>query len=226
MAGTRRVPRSRGALSGTLLVLLGLWGGLLPYVGPYFDFGFAPDRPWVHTADRLQLSVAPAVAVGLGGLVVLAAAGRAAGAIGAWLAALGGAWFVVGGPVAALWDVQGAGAPLGAEEGRRLAEQLAGFSGLGVVAVFLAAVALGRFTVAGPPVDAEYGDGEDRDAAPEREEWSGFGGSSRTTQPLAPAFGRYARPHREPPAGGQGPYQAGPPHPSDQHVAGEQQNRP
>ena len=34
MAGMLRVPRSRGALSGVLLVLLGLWGGLIAFVGP------------------------------------------------------------------------------------------------------------------------------------------------------------------------------------------------
>ena len=32
MAGMLRVPRSRGALNGVLLVLLGLWGGLIAFV--------------------------------------------------------------------------------------------------------------------------------------------------------------------------------------------------
>ena len=29
-----QVPRSRGAVSGLLLVLLGLWGALIPRIGP------------------------------------------------------------------------------------------------------------------------------------------------------------------------------------------------
>ena len=31
-----QVPRSRGAICGLLLVLLGVWGALIPLVGPYF----------------------------------------------------------------------------------------------------------------------------------------------------------------------------------------------
>ncbi|TDD33014.1 hypothetical protein E1287_20735 [Actinomadura sp. KC06] len=195
MTGTMRAPRSRGGLSGALLVLLGLWGGLLPFVGPYFGFGFAPDDTWVYDTDRLQLVIAPAVAVVLGGLIVLAAANRAFGVFGAWLAALGGAWFVVGTSVATLWDVQGIGAPLGSGETQRLAEQLSGFTGLGVAAVFLAALALGRFAVIGR-----------RESAPP--DGDGQAGAT-TTQPLV--YGRYAR--ENPPAPAPAP-------PGDRHIAG------
>jgi hypothetical protein len=48
MAGMLRVPRSRGALSGALLVLLGLWGGLIAFVGPYFHFAYTPGRISSH----------------------------------------------------------------------------------------------------------------------------------------------------------------------------------
>ncbi|WUH96231.1 hypothetical protein OHR68_21845 [Spirillospora sp. NBC_00431] len=196
MTGTMRAPRSRGGISGVLLVLLGIWGGLLPFVGPYFDFGFAPDDAWVYDTDRLQLVIAPAVAVVLGGLIVLAAANRAFAMFGAWIAALGGAWFVVGTSVATLWDVDGIGAPLGSGEGQRLAEQLSGFTGLGVAVAFLAGLALGRFAVIGvresePPADAGRA-------------------SSTSTQPLV--YGRYAR--ENPPA-------PTPAHPGDQRIAGE-----
>jgi hypothetical protein len=143
-----RVPRTRGALSGTLLVLLGLWGGLIPFVGPYFDFGYTPDEPWHVTGTRLLLSVAPAVATVLGGLIVLTGANRAVTVFGAWLAVLGGAWFVVGGPLSTLWNAQGYGAPPGGE-GRQVAEQLSFFSGLGAAVVFFGALALGRFSVVG-----------------------------------------------------------------------------
>jgi len=231
-----RVPRSRGAVSGILLVLLGLWGGLLPFAGPYVDFGFAPDETWVYDTDRLQLSVAPAAATALGGLVTLLAANRALAMIGAGLAALGGAWFVVGTQVAALWDVPGPGAPLGTGEGRRLAEQLSGFAGLGVVVVFLAALALGRLAVVGIRDVAEldedagydYGDGGlgagYRPATPA----SGTAptGPSGTTQPIpAPSFGRYSREATAGP-GDPPPYQGGLPDPADRHVAGEHRDQP
>ncbi|NDU73960.1 hypothetical protein GWI34_15135 [Actinomadura sp. DSM 109109] len=192
MAGTMRVPRTRGAVSGILLVLLGLWGALLPLAGPYFHFGFAPDDPWVYDTDRLQLSIAPGAAAALGGLVLLSSANRVSGMLGGGLAALAGGWFAVGPAVAALWDVRGVGAPLGTGEGRHVAEQLAGFTGLGVVIVFLAALALGRFAVAGE--------------RPSREPEQPPGGAN-TTQPLV--YGRYARDNRP----GQ---QAG-----DEHVAGD-----
>jgi hypothetical protein len=44
MAGMLRVPRSRGALNGALLVLLGIWGGLIAFVGPYFHYAYTPDK--------------------------------------------------------------------------------------------------------------------------------------------------------------------------------------
>jgi hypothetical protein len=151
MTATLRVPRSRGALSGLLLVLLGLWGALVPIIGPYFHFGFTPDKAWDFTSGRVLLQIVPGCAVFLGGLVALASANRAFAAFGAWLAALGGAWFAVGVPLSALWADQGdmrLGQALGGTT-RQVVEQITLLYGLGVVAVFLAAVALGRLAVVG-----------------------------------------------------------------------------
>ncbi|MEV5571605.1 hypothetical protein AB0L06_16260 [Spirillospora sp. NPDC052269] len=184
MTGTMRVPRSRGAFSGVLLVLLGLWGALLPFIGPYAHFGFHPDETWIYGTDRLELCVAPGAATALGGLVALAGTHRVIASAGGWLAALGGAWFAVGTQVAVLWDVDGIGDPLGTTKGRHLAEQLSGFTALGVVIVFLAAVALGRFAVVGVrDTPAEQPDGA-----------STFKDETAVTQPLRPStYGRYAR---------------------------------
>src|SRR4051794_23689694 len=151
MTTTLRVPRSRGALSGLLLVLLGLWGALMPLIGPYFNFGFIPDKAWHFTSGRVWLQIVPGIAVFLGGLITLGSSNRAFAAFGAWLAALGGAWFVVGVPLSALWADHGhtqLGQALG-DTTRRVSEQLTLLYGLGVVAVFLAAVALGRLAVVG-----------------------------------------------------------------------------
>ena len=63
MTGTLRVRRSRGALSGVLLVLLGLWGAVIPFVGPYFRYAYTPDRAWEYTSGRLWLEVLPGAAV-------------------------------------------------------------------------------------------------------------------------------------------------------------------
>ena len=143
------MPRSRGAASGLLIVLLGLWGGLVPFVGPSFSFGFTPGDTWHWTTGRLLLEVIPAAATVLGGLAMMGSSSRISGSFGAWLAAAGGAWFVVGQWVSTLWNhgTMQAGQPLATSNGGQLAEWLALFLGLGVVIVFLAAAALGRMSV-------------------------------------------------------------------------------
>jgi hypothetical protein len=149
MAGMLRVPRSRGALTGALLVLLGIWGGLIAFVGPYFHYAYTPDKAWTYTTGRLWLEILPAAATVLGGLIVGWSASRPAGLFGAWLAALSGAWFALGGLLSTLWTIGGnAGHPVG-DNLHRVTEQIGFFTGLGIVIVFLAAVALGRFTVIG-----------------------------------------------------------------------------
>ncbi|HEY2519509.1 MAG TPA: hypothetical protein VGJ19_05325 [Streptosporangiaceae bacterium] len=149
MAGMLRVPRSRGALTGALLVLLGIWGGLIAFVGPYFHYAYTPDKAWTYTTGRLWLEILPAAGAVLGGLIVGGSASRPVAIFGAWLAALSGAWFVLGGLLSTLWTIGGnAGHPVG-DNLHRVTEQIGFFTGLGVVIVFLAAVALGRFTVIG-----------------------------------------------------------------------------
>ena len=147
MNGMLRVPRSRGVLSGLLLVLLGAWGALVPFVGPYFHYAYTPDHGWTYTTGRFWLEVLPGAVTVLGGLIVLISASRPLAHFGAWLAALGGAWFAVGGLVAHRWPSLGAaGGPVGGST-RTLLEQVGFFTGLGVVIVFVAALVLGRFTV-------------------------------------------------------------------------------
>jgi hypothetical protein len=149
MAGTLRVRRSRGALSGSLLVLLGIWGALIPFVGPYFNYAYSPDRVWDATSGRLWLEVLPGVVTLAGGLVVVLSRFRPAVVFGSWLAALAGAWFAVGDLVAGHGNsLPAAGGPVGSAT-RQAFEQIGFFTGLGVVIVFVAALALGRFTVVG-----------------------------------------------------------------------------
>jgi hypothetical protein len=152
MTGMMQVPRSRGALSGVLLVLLGLWGGLIAFIGPYFHYAYTPNITWHYTTDRLYLEILPAAGAIVGGLVLLAATHRALAMFGAWLAAVSGAWFAVGRVLSPLWTTGGVtagGTPVGTTTLTRVVEDIGFFTGLGVVIVFLAAVALGRLTVIG-----------------------------------------------------------------------------
>lgn len=151
MAGMLRVPRSRGALSGGLLVLLGAWGALIPFIGPYFHYAYSPDRSWTYNSGRLWLEVLPGAVALLGGLIVLAASMRPAAMFGAWLAAMSGIWFVVGQTLSTLWttgNTPAAGYPVGGAVTRAV-EQVGFFTGLGAVIIFFAALALGRFAVVG-----------------------------------------------------------------------------
>lgn len=146
--GAMRIPRTRGALSGFLLIVLGAWGALIPFIGPYFKYAYTPDTTWTWTTARLWLEVVPGVAAILGGLILLMTANRASAVFGGWLASAAGAWFVVGQFVSRLWDGEWSriGDPIGGPK-RQVVEQLGFFSGLGVVILFLAAHAAGRVTV-------------------------------------------------------------------------------
>jgi len=150
MAGMSGIPRSRGAFSGVMLILLGAWGGLIPFVGPYFHYAYTPpNTAWHFTLVRLWLEILPGTAVVLGGVLVTLSASRLIASGGAILAALGGGWFVVGREVNRLWPHLGVpGAPAGISVTRRVLEELGFFTGLGVVIVFFAALALGRCSVA------------------------------------------------------------------------------
>lgn len=149
--------RSRGAMSGILLILLGTWGALAPFVGPYFDFAFSPDRAWAWTEARGWLQVLPGAVAVVGGLLLLASRNRATAMLGAWLGVTAGAWFVVGRASAGLLGVGDAGAPVAATESKALAIELAYFYGLGALIVFVGAAAVGRISVRSVR-DVEYVD--------------------------------------------------------------------
>jgi hypothetical protein len=151
MASVAGIPRSRGGVCGLLLIILGAWGGLIPFVGPYFHYAFTPDRTWAYTTGRLYLEVVPGAVVLLSGLIVLATRSRALGGMAAFLAGLGGAWFVAGTGVIETWGTQlghiTPGTPVATSATKALLEVLGFFTGLGVVIVFFAALALGRFSL-------------------------------------------------------------------------------
>jgi hypothetical protein len=146
MAGMLQMRRSRGAFSGFLLMLLGLWGALIPFVGPYFDYAYTPDKAWTYNTGRLWLELLPGAAVFLGGFLLMVARGRHTALFGALLAAVAGAWFTLGTVLSPLWNhhVPMGGSPASTTVYMRIMEQLGFFTALGVVIVFVAAVALGR----------------------------------------------------------------------------------
>lgn len=185
--GTVRTARSRGALAGLLLVLLGFWGAFVPFVGPYFGYGFTPTVPWVFTWGRFWLEILPGIATVVGGVILCATANRASAHVGGVLATAAGAWYVVGAPVWSL--IFGDPAPLGVSTGgirAQALEQIGVQVGLGAVIVLLAALALGRFSVRGVRDVAAGRDARDRAEQRRRERegspaWSREGGGQAPT---------------------------------------------
>jgi hypothetical protein len=149
--------RSRGALSGFLLILLGAWGALIPFVGPYFDFAFSPDRAWAWSEARGWLQVLPGAVAVVGGLLLLASRNRATAMLGGWLGVVAGAWFIIGRASAGVLGIGEVGAPVAGTDAKALMLELTYFYGLGALIVFLGAAALGRISVRSVR-DVEYVD--------------------------------------------------------------------
>jgi hypothetical protein len=153
MADGVRTPRSRGSLSGLVLILLGAWGGIAPYAGPSLGFGYTPDEAWTNTSGRLYLSAIPGGVVLVAGLIMTMSRSRWLGGLCAFIAALGGTWFIAGAALVTFLPASQAasistGKPLGSGAHIAVLTNLALFTGVGVLILFFAASGLGRFSLA------------------------------------------------------------------------------
>jgi hypothetical protein len=128
--------------AGFAIFLLGIWGGLIPFVGPYFNFTLGPDRAWAWTSGRLWLDVVPAVVAVIGGLMLMGSGPRANGRLGALLALLAGIWFAIGPDLSVLWNHAGAAGVAHGGATRRGLETLSFHHGLGVLIAALGAFSL------------------------------------------------------------------------------------
>jgi hypothetical protein len=169
MAGVARIPRRRGGLCGLLLILVGAWGALVPFIGPYLKFAYTPDTAMHYTTGRLYLSVIPGAIAVLTGLLVLATRSRGIGVLSGLIATVAGAWFVVG---AAVTDTVlkrtsiSPGQPVSRSVGGispatwMFLEQIGFFVGVGLLIIFFGALAMGRFSMisASDPVEDDYED--------------------------------------------------------------------
>jgi hypothetical protein len=118
-------------------------------IGPYLNVAYtpAPNDAWHWTAARGWLEVLPGAAVFLGGLLLIVSASRVMAMFGGWLAAAGGAWLIVGPPLADAINVSlGVPEPAGGTNHRAF-DALILFYGIGAVILFIAAAGIGRLSV-------------------------------------------------------------------------------
>jgi len=96
----------RAKIAGGVLLVLGLWGALVPFIGPSFGYGMGGVAAWTWTESHATLHLAPGVAAIVGTLFLLW--GRRAGqTFGSLLAMTGGIWFVIAPSLHPLWAGQG-----------------------------------------------------------------------------------------------------------------------
>lgn len=135
-------------MSGVLLVLVGIWGGLVPLIGPYLHFAYTPDKAWTVTTGRIWLEILPGVVAVVGGVMVAGSKLRPWAMLGASLGVISGAWFAFGnGAIRVMFkNPQTAGTPVGGSVIRAL-EHFGFFTGVGTVLIAVGAVALGRLSI-------------------------------------------------------------------------------
>jgi hypothetical protein len=141
------MPRTRGAVTGLLLILLGAWGALVPFFGPNIDWAYLADPAWTWTTAKGWLEVLPGAAAAVGGLLVLFSGNRANAVFGGWLAVFAGAWLVVGRAFASTLGIGDIGQPVASTDLKRALLEVTYFTGLGALIVFLGGAAVARLAV-------------------------------------------------------------------------------
>jgi hypothetical protein len=155
---------------GLLLVALGVWGAIVPFIGPEFEYPFPAGSDvgsWEWSDTTWQLSLLPGIGAACGGVILLGLLGtvRFAPALGALIALGSGAWFVLGAEFSRLWTsppLDGTGSDwmviatnLGYHEGLGLAiSVLAGFA-LGLLALLPERATAPAVATPHPVVDQE-----------------------------------------------------------------------
>jgi len=154
----RRVPGTK--ILGVLVIAVSAWGGIVPFVGPTFDFDMgSTTRAWVWTQSHWTLHLAPAVLGIVAGLMLELPDSRAAKRTGAFLALVAGGWFVLGPTLAPLW--QHGGTTTSGSDGVtgsrtvRVLEGVGYHNGTGVALMLLGAMALWLLAAAPAAVPTE-----------------------------------------------------------------------
>ena len=95
-----RIGSKTYALSGLAILAFGVWATLGPFAGP--------GETWASNFNHIMLSLVPAAAAALGGVMMLSRTHQVAW-IGGLVALAGGLWFMIGPMTYPLWAGMGTG---------------------------------------------------------------------------------------------------------------------
>ena len=148
---------------GLLATLIGAWGAICVYIGPYFGYRPTSHGTWDWTTQNWLLHLLPGAAAVVAGLMILAAAaprrrsGTGGGATGlaTLLLVAAGAWFVIG---PALWPVIESGQPFatGTSAWTSFLNQVGSSLGPGLILAVLGGMAF-KAVVARPRATVQQG---------------------------------------------------------------------
>ena len=143
-----KISALRGVPSGILLVLLGAWVAIVPFVGPLFDYSIGSTEAWNWQTGWLWLNVLPGAAAILAGLVMLGTFRRVSIGSAGVLAAVAGGWIVVAPQVSRVWNdgFPASGAAYGSAD-RQVLEMLGYFLLSGLLIALIGAFSAGRSSV-------------------------------------------------------------------------------
>jgi hypothetical protein len=102
---------------GIGVAIVGVWGALVPYVGPVFGYDMGGGAAWTWTESRFTLHLLPGLLAVLGGMMMVGSA-RGRMRAGAALGAVGGAWFIVGPVIRPAWASSDGMMMMGSARGR------------------------------------------------------------------------------------------------------------
>jgi len=143
-----KISALRGVPSGILLVLLGAWVAIIPFVGPLFDYSIGSTEAWNWQTGWLWLNVLPGAAAILAGLVMLGTFRRMSVGSAGVLAAVAGGWIVVAPQVSRVWNdgFPASGVAYGSAD-LQVLEMLGYFLLSGLLIALLGAFSAGRSSV-------------------------------------------------------------------------------
>jgi hypothetical protein len=149
---------------GLLATLIGAWGAICVYIGPYFGYRPTSHETWDWTTQNWLLHLLPGAAAVVAGLMILAAAaprrrsgtGGGATSLATLLLVAAGAWFVIG---PALWPVIESGQPFatGTSAWTSFLNQVGSSLGPGLILAVLGGMAF-KAVVARPRATVQQGD--------------------------------------------------------------------